>query len=143
MQATLVLTSLGLAFVSWKVMPVGWIYLCLFVAGVARTFLWSASASFLPQLVEREEFPLAVNWSSSTFQFSAVIGPAAGGALLRLTAQRGHGLCSQCRGHTFLPGYDLPRPRPAKTGRQSKRYPSNRYWAVFTLSLIIALFLAR
>jgi MFS family permease len=66
-------------------MPVGWIYLCLFVAGVARTFLWSASASFLPQLVEREEFPLAVNWSASTFQFSAVIGPAAGGALLGLT----------------------------------------------------------
>jgi MFS family permease len=60
-------------------------YLCLSVAGVARTFLWSASASFLPQLVERKEFPLAMTWSASTFQFSAVTGPAAGGALIALT----------------------------------------------------------
>jgi MFS family permease len=52
---------------------------------VARTFLWSASASFLPQLVSRPEFPLALNWSSSTFQFSAVAGPAVGGALIALT----------------------------------------------------------
>jgi MFS family permease len=85
MQGALALTSLGLALVSWQAMPVAWIYICLFIAGVARTFLWSASASFLPQLVEREEFPLAVNWSSSTFQLSAVTGPAAGGAVIALT----------------------------------------------------------
>ena len=85
MQGVLALTSLGLAFVSWKEMPVAWIYICLFVVGAARTFVWSASASFLPQLVQREEFPLALNWSSSTFQFSAVTGPAAGGALIALT----------------------------------------------------------
>jgi MFS family permease len=85
MQGALALTSLGLAFVSWKGIPVAWIYIWLLAAGVARTFLWSASASFLPQLVQREEFPLAVNWSSSTFQFSAVAGPAAGGALIALT----------------------------------------------------------
>ncbi len=85
MQAALALTSLGLALVSWQGMPVAWVFVCLSLAGVARTFLWSASASFLPQLVAREEFPLAVNWSSSTFQFSAVTGPAAGGALIALT----------------------------------------------------------
>jgi MFS family permease len=85
MQGALALTSLGLALVSWKGMPVAWIYVCLFAAGMARTFLWASSASFLPQLVEREEFPLAVNWSSSTFQLSAVAGPAAGGALIALT----------------------------------------------------------
>ncbi len=85
MQGAMALTSLGLALVSWKGMPVEWVYVCLFAAGVARTFLWSASASFLPQLVAREEFPLAVNWSSSTFQFSAVTGPAVSGALIALT----------------------------------------------------------
>ena len=85
MQAAMALTSLGLALVSWKGMPVEWVYVCLFAAGVAQPFLWSASASFLPQLVAREEFPLAVNWNSSTFQFSAVTGPAAGGALIALT----------------------------------------------------------
>jgi MFS family permease len=85
MQGVLACTSLGLAFISWKQAPVAWVFICLFVAGMARTFLWSASASFLPQLVAREEFPLAVTWSSSTFQFSAVAGPVVGGALLALT----------------------------------------------------------
>jgi MFS family permease len=84
MQAVLAVTSLGLAVISWQQAPVTWIYICLFVAGVARTFLWAASASFLPQLVTRSEFPLAVTWSSSTFQTSAIIGPAAGGALIAL-----------------------------------------------------------
>ncbi len=85
MQGAMALTSLGLALVSWKGMPVAWTFICLFAAGGAQTFLWSASASFLPQLVAREEFPLAVNWNSTTFQFSAVTGPAAGGALIALT----------------------------------------------------------
>src|SRR5580693_5027930 len=84
MQAVLACTSMGLAFISWRQEPVVWMFICLFVAGAARTFLWSASASFLPQLVARQDFPLALNWSSSTFQFSAVAGPAAGGALIAL-----------------------------------------------------------
>jgi MFS family permease len=35
-------------------------------------------------LVSRDQFPLAVNWNSSTFQFAAVTGPAAGGAMIAL-----------------------------------------------------------
>ncbi len=85
MQGVLALTSLGLVVVSWRQAPVLWVYVFLSVAGVARTFLWAASASFLPQLVARNEFPLAVTWSSSTFQSSAIAGPAAGGALIALT----------------------------------------------------------
>jgi MFS family permease len=85
MQGVLACTSIGLAVISWKQAPVAWMFICLFLAGVARTFLWSASASFLPQLVARPEFPVALTWSSSTFQFSAVAGPAAGGALIALT----------------------------------------------------------
>ena len=84
MQAVLACTSMSLAIISWKQAPVVWMFVALLVAGVARTFLWSASASFLPQLVPRQEFPLALTWSSSTFQFSAVAGPAAGGALIAL-----------------------------------------------------------
>jgi MFS family permease len=86
MQAVLTCTSIGLALISWRQAPVAWMFICLFLAGVARTFLWSASASFLPQLVARQEFPVALTWSSSTFQFSAVAGPAAGGALIALTS---------------------------------------------------------
>jgi MFS family permease len=83
-QVVLAATSLGLAFISWEKAPIFWIYVCLSAAGVARTFLWSASASFLPQLVAREEFPLAMTWSASTFQFSAVAGPVAAGPLIAL-----------------------------------------------------------
>lgn len=85
MQAILGLASLGLALISRSHVPVGWVFACLVVSGIARTFVWSASASFLPLLVSREEFPRALTWAASTFQFSAVTGPAAGGALIALT----------------------------------------------------------
>jgi MFS family permease len=39
----------------------------------------------LPQLVSREEVPLALNWSSSTFQFSAAAGPVVGGVLYAMS----------------------------------------------------------
>jgi MFS family permease len=84
MQAVLGFASLGLATISILQLEVIWVYCCLFAAGIARTFLWSASASFMPQLVSREQFPLGVTWSASSFQFSAVTGPAAGGALIAL-----------------------------------------------------------
>ena len=76
---------LGLTVISYIGAPVGWIYLCLFAAGVGRTFLWPASSSFLPHLVPRHQFSKAVTWNSSSFQLSSVAGPAAGGALITLT----------------------------------------------------------
>jgi MFS family permease len=77
--------NLGLALISIATAPVLLIYLCLIVTGTARTFLWAASASFLPQLVERQDLARAVTWSSSTFQFSSIVGPAAAGALIHFT----------------------------------------------------------
>ena len=89
MQLVLTLASAGLALISHYAMPVNWIYGCLLVSAIARTFLWSASASFLPQLVSREEFPRAINWATSTFQFSAVTGPAIAGFLIDLANPAG------------------------------------------------------
>ena len=74
--------SLGLAVISWRQAPVGWIYACLFTAATARTFLWPASSAFLVSLVPRELFPRAVTWNSGTFQLSSVVGPALGGVLI-------------------------------------------------------------
>jgi len=88
MQCLLALASIGLAVISINEMDVNWVYCCLFAAGIARTFLWSASASFMPQLVTREQFPIAVMWSSSSFHLSAVAGPAAGGLLIWLTQEK-------------------------------------------------------
>jgi len=79
------LAGIGLALVSVTRAPVVWIYGLLFLAGVARTFQWPASAAFLPQLVPRHLFSRAVTWNSSSFHLSCVVGPAVGGAILAWT----------------------------------------------------------
>src|SRR5262245_12649204 len=78
-------SSLGLTLFSSRHAPLFWLYVCLFVGGSARTFLWAASASFLPLLVERRDFARAVNWNASVFNFSAIIGPPIAGHLIDLT----------------------------------------------------------
>lgn len=85
MTLSLAGVSLALTLISAWRLPVFWIYFCLFIAGTVRTFLWAASASFLPQLVARGELARAVNWSTSTFQLSSILGPAAAGAVLAWT----------------------------------------------------------
>jgi MFS family permease len=77
--------NLGLAIISALQAPVLLVYLCLVVTGTARTFLMAASASFLPQLVERKDFSRAVTWNSAIFQTSSIVGPAIAGALLHFT----------------------------------------------------------
>jgi MFS family permease len=77
--------SVGLTFISATQANVFWVYLCLFLGGTARTFLWPASSAFLPSLVSRQNFPKAVTWSSGSFQLSSVAGPAASGAMIALT----------------------------------------------------------
>src|SRR5436190_206445 len=87
--AIMACASVGLTVCSAMHAPPAWIYAALFVAASARTFLWPASASFLPQLVSRRQFPQAVAWSTGSFQLSSVAGPAAGGALIALTHSAG------------------------------------------------------
>jgi MFS family permease len=82
MTLAIVCASLALTLISAFKAPVCWIYFCLFIAGVARTFLWPASSAFLPHLVSRKNFSKAVTWSSGSFHLSSVAGPAAAGALL-------------------------------------------------------------
>ncbi|MBI3852230.1 MAG: MFS transporter [Verrucomicrobia bacterium] len=85
MIAVSALCSLGLTLVSTLRADVIWIYLCLFTAGAARTFLWPASAALMPQLVSRSNFPKAVTWNSGSFHLSSVAGPALGGMLIALS----------------------------------------------------------
>ena len=80
----MVAMSLGMAAVSALKAPVYWIYVCLFIGGTARTFSWAANAAFLPALVERKDFPRAVNWSAAVFQLSWIIGPTAAGGIIAL-----------------------------------------------------------
>lgn len=89
MNFVIACASVALTFISAFQVPEFWIYFCLFVAGTARTFLWPASSAFLPHLVTRKEFSRAVTWSSSSFQLSCVVGPAAGGVLIAVAHRLG------------------------------------------------------
>ncbi len=61
------------------------IYGILLVNGTIRAFNAPAAQSFLPLLVEKEHFPNAVAWGSSSFQAATILGPSIGGLLYGLT----------------------------------------------------------
>lgn len=59
------------------------LYAVIFVSGIARGFLGPALFSFMPQLLpDRERLANAITWNSTTYQASAVLGPAIGGYLV-------------------------------------------------------------
>ncbi len=60
-------------------------YSLLVVIGIARTFLWPASAAFVTALVAREELPRAITFNSGAFQLACVIGPFIAGVIIWLT----------------------------------------------------------
>jgi MFS family permease len=63
------------------------IYLMAMVISGARSFALPSTASLLPNIVSREQFPQAVAFSSSSMQFAAMVGPAVGGFVYALIAQ--------------------------------------------------------
>jgi MFS family permease len=59
------------------------LYAVIFVSGLARGFMGPALFSFMPQLLpDRALLPNAITWNSTTYQASAVLGPALGGFLI-------------------------------------------------------------
>lgn len=59
------------------------IYSVIFVTGIARGFLQPANFSFMPQMVPRELYTNAITWYSTLWEVSSVLGPAAGGFLIK------------------------------------------------------------
>jgi len=55
------------------------IYAVIFLSGIARSFTRPAVTALSAEVIERELYPNAVAWRSSTWQLAAVVGPAAGG----------------------------------------------------------------
>lgn len=55
------------------------LFLVVFVSGLVRSFSSPANSSLVPQVVPRELYPASAAWTSSVYQFSAIIGPALGG----------------------------------------------------------------
>lgn len=79
------------------------LYLVIFVSGIARGFLSPALFAFMPQLLpDRSHLPNAITWNSTTWQASAVLGPAIGGLLLHLGIDFAYGVDMVMEGLALL-----------------------------------------
>jgi MFS family permease len=84
-QAGLAICALGLGLLSFFSGPVGLIFVCLFGIGLARAFNDPASSTLTPETVPPSLFTSAATWSSSTWQFASIVGPALAGVVVALT----------------------------------------------------------
>jgi len=65
------------------------IYVVIFLSGIARSFTRPAVTALSAEVVDREIYPNAVTWRSSTWQFAAILGPALGGLAYGLVGPAG------------------------------------------------------
>jgi MFS family permease len=84
--ALFVFTVRNDVLVNGRVWP---IYLVIFLSGIARSFTRPATTALSADVVPRELFPNSIAWRSSTWQFSAIAGPAIGGLLYGFAGVRG------------------------------------------------------
>lgn len=88
LAALLVLTVCGIVLCgmtlagAFRADTVWAVYAVIFVSGIARSFLQPTRTALSADLIPREIYLNAITWRSSTWQFAAVAGPAAGGLLL-------------------------------------------------------------
>lgn len=74
--------ALGLVALTIMQAP-AWAFMAILVAfGAARAFAGPAGTAILPRIVTPDLLPRAIAWSSLTFQFAVIGGPALGGLLL-------------------------------------------------------------
>ncbi len=55
------------------------LFICVFLSGVARSFIMPASFTLLSRIVPRHDMPAASAWMTSGFQLAAITGPAIAG----------------------------------------------------------------
>lgn len=73
----------GLAFASHAAAPIWAMYSLLVLMGCCRAFNGPARGSLLPTIVKREDFTNAATWVAGAFQFAALAGPLAAGAMIK------------------------------------------------------------
>ncbi|MEW6754970.1 MAG: MFS transporter [Candidatus Latescibacterota bacterium] len=88
------LASLGLAAASWARLPVGWIYLLLFLDSACLRLGWPARSAIMPLLVPQETFENSVKWRTTLMQVTGIAGPAAGGLVIAVNLQAAYLLCA-------------------------------------------------
>jgi MFS family permease len=55
------------------------LFVCVFLSGLARSFIMPASFTLLSRIVPRHDMPAATAWMTSGFQLAAIAGPAIAG----------------------------------------------------------------
>jgi MFS family permease len=78
----LALCVMGLGWLSYTQGSLYLIYALLLGIGIARAFNDPASSTLLPQTVPPHLFSNAATWSTSTWQFASITGPALAGLLI-------------------------------------------------------------
>ena len=78
----LALCVLGLGWLSYTEGPLVLIYALLLGIGIARALNDPASSTLLPQTVPPHLFSNAATWSTSTWHFASIAGPALAGLLI-------------------------------------------------------------
>ncbi len=86
-QAATAIGSLALAGLLAANGALALIYGCLALLGCSQAFGGPATSAIVAQLLPVDAYESAMTWRSSTFQLSAVLGPAAGGFLVGLFRQ--------------------------------------------------------
>jgi MFS family permease len=84
-QSVMGLAAVFLAFLSAEQGAIPLVYGTLALLGFATAFYEPASTSLVSQTVPEEVLANAATWSSSSWQFAAVTGPALGGVAIAVT----------------------------------------------------------
>ena len=84
-QIVLIVCSLALALLSITRGPLPVLYAILAVIGGARAFNNPAESALTPQVIPSQHYFNAMTWSTSVWQFSAILGPALGGLIIAAT----------------------------------------------------------
>ena len=83
-QAAFAFMAVLLALNAYFSLPIGLLYLLLFLMGCVRSFNGPTRSSLLPDLVPEQTFPNAVTWNSSIFHLSGLLGPLLASGVLYL-----------------------------------------------------------
>lgn len=81
-ETLLTFGAVWLAILSYGHGPLPLFYCSLLLVGIANAFGGPASSTLLPQTIPPAIFANAATWSSSSWQFAAVLGPALGGFVI-------------------------------------------------------------
>ncbi|MFO0889362.1 MAG: MFS transporter [Isosphaeraceae bacterium] len=84
-HVTLMAASAGLGVLSLYRGPVWLTYAFLVLSGVGQALNRPARWAILPQLIDRDHLLSAVTWNTSSWQVSAMAGPALGGLVIAVT----------------------------------------------------------